>query len=251
VVWEAQFGDFANGAQIILDQYLAAAEDKWGLPSGLVMLLPHGFEGQGPEHSSARMERFLMLAAEHNMQITQPSSAAQYFHLLRQQVLRKWRKPLVIFTPKGMLRSPRLSSPRQQFVEGAFSPVLIDSSARAPRRILVCTGRIAHDLAQYREEQAIEDVAIVRLERLYPFPEEELQRALAPFPEASEVIWVQEEPRNMGAQGYLRPWLKKLVGERRLRTVRRAESASPATGSAKAHRMEQQRLLEMAYSPAL
>ena len=248
VCWEAQFGDFANGAQVIFDQFVAAAEDKWGLLSGLVLLLPHGFEGQGPEHSSGRLERFLQLAAEDNIQICQPTTAGQYFHLLRRQVLRSWRKPLVILTPKGMLRADGAASDRSELVSGRFRSVLADPGAAAPRRVLFCSGRIAHELKAERAKRNASDVAVVTLEQLYPFPEPEITAALAELPGAREIVWVQEEPANMGALAFVRPQLQRFAGDRPVTTVKRSASASPATGSAKAHAIEQQKLMELAFA---
>jgi 2-oxoglutarate dehydrogenase E1 component len=246
VLWEAQFGDFANGAQIIIDQFLSAGEAKWGLLSGLVMLLPHGYEGQGPEHSSARVERYLQLAAQDNIQIAQPSTAAQYFHLLRRQALRKWRKPLIVFTPKSMLRHADALSPVADFALPAFQNVLPDTSVSNPRRILVCTGKIGHNLRVERQKRGLIDVAIVFVEQIYPWPEAELQTALSHHPSATEIVWVQEEPANMGAYTYVQPRLKLLAGDRPLLKVTRTASASPATGSAKAHELEEKTLIDLA-----
>jgi 2-oxoglutarate dehydrogenase E1 component len=246
VLWEAQFGDFANGAQIIIDQFLSAGEAKWGLLSGLVMLLPHGYEGQGPEHSSARMERFLQLAAQDNMQIAQPSNAAQYFHLLRRQALRKWRKPLIIFTPKSMLRHPDAMSTVAELNRDHFLNVLPDNDVVNPRRLLVCTGKIGHNLRVERAKRGLKDVGIIFVEQLYPWPEAELQAALNQYPSATEIVWVQEEPANMGALFYVQPLLKRLAGDRALLTVKRSASASPATGSAKAHELEEKTLIDLA-----
>jgi 2-oxoglutarate dehydrogenase E1 component len=246
VLWEAQFGDFANGAQIIIDQFLSAGEAKWGLLSGLVMLLPHGYEGQGPEHSSARMERYLQLAAQDNIQIAQPSTAAQFFHLLRRQAMRKWRKPLVVFTPKSMLRHPDAMSPVADLTVDAFQNVLPDTSVSNPHRLLVCTGKIGHNLRVERAKRKLTDVAIIFLEQLYPFPEEELHAALAQHPSATEVVWVQEEPANMGALSFVIPQLRRLAGDRAVLSVKRTAAASPATGSAKAHALEEKTLLDLA-----
>jgi 2-oxoglutarate dehydrogenase E1 component len=248
VCWEAQFGDFANGAQVIFDQFVVAAEDKWGLLSGLVLLLPHGFEGQGPEHSSARLERFLQLAAEDNVQICQPSTAAQYFHLLRRQVLCTWRKPLVVLTPKGMLRAASAMSDRSELTNGGFRAVIAHAGDAVPRRVLVCSGRIAHDLAAERAKRKAADVAIATLEQLYPFPDAEVQATLAELSSAQELVWVQEEPDNMGALAFVRPLLQRFAGDRAVTTVKRSASASPATGSAKAHAIEQQKLMELAFA---
>src|SRR5207245_610081 len=248
VCWEAQFGDFANGAQVIIDQFVTAGEDKWGLLSGLVLLLPHGYEGQGPEHSSARVERFLQLAGEDNIQVCQPSTAAQYFHLLRRQVRRVWRKPLVALTPKGMLRAPAACSSLVELSSGRYRTVIPDEGHPEADRILVCTGRIAHALGAERARRQDGSTAIVRLEQIVPFPGEEMARALGLHPHAREIVWVQEEPANMGALFLVRPILQRLAGDRHVMTVKRSASASPATGSAKAHAIEQQALLELAFT---
>jgi 2-oxoglutarate dehydrogenase E1 component len=247
VLWEAQFGDFANGAQIIVDQFVAAGEAKWNLLSGLVMLLPHGYEGQGPEHSSARIERYLHLAANNSMQICQPSTAAQYFHLLRRQALRAWRKPLIAFTPKSMLRAPDASSQLSDFAAPRFLNVIPDSSVTAPRRLLVCSGKIGHNLRVEREKRKESSVAIIFLEQLYPWPEAEMQAALDQHPSASEIVWVQEEPANMGARFHVMPQLRRMAGDRAVLSVKRSASASPATGSAKAHELEEKTLIDLAF----
>ena len=247
VLWEAQFGDFVNVAQAVIDQFVSAGEDKWGLLSGVVLLLPHGYEGQGPEHSSARIERFLQLAARDNLQICQPSNAAQYFHLLRRQALRSWRKPLVVFTPKSMLRHPDASSPIEDFTHKRFETVIGDSSVSDARRILVCTGKIGHELAIERKKRKDEKTAIIFLEQMYPFPEEELTLAIDRHAAAREVVWVQEEPANMGAMSHVMARLRRVSGERAVLSVKRSASASPATGSAKAHEMEQKTILTLAF----
>jgi len=247
VLWEAQFGDFANGAQIIIDQFISAAEDKWGLLSGVVLLLPHGYEGQGPEHSSARIERYLQLAARDNMQICQPSTAAQYFHLLRRQALRPWRKPLVVFTPKSMLRHPDANSPVQDFSRPRFLNVLPDTQASDPKRLLICTGKIGHELRVEREKRKDDSTGIIFVEQLYPWPEAELAAELQRHPNAHEIVWVQEEPANMGALWFVVPRLKRIAGGREVLTVKRSAAASPATGSSKAHDMEQKTLIELAF----
>jgi 2-oxoglutarate dehydrogenase E1 component len=247
VLWEAQFGDFANGGQAIVDQFISAGEDKWGLCSGLVMLLPHGYEGQGPEHSSARLERFLQLCAEDNIQVCQPSTAAQYFHLLRRQALRRWRKPLVVMTPKGFLRAEPACSPRAGLATGRFQPVLGDTrEPAAVGRVVVCTGMIAHRLRAHREANIRDGLAILTIEQLYPFPDLELEEALEPYGDRAEIAWVQEEPANMGAESFVRRRLQQLAGERHVTTVHRSASASPATGSIEAHRLEQETLLALA-----
>ncbi len=248
VAWEAQFGDFANGAQVIFDQFVTAGEDKWGLLSGLVVLLPHGFEGQGPEHSSARIERFLQLAAEDAIQVVQPSTAGQYFHLLRRQALRRWRKPLIVFTPKSMLRSPAATSPVEALSRGRFWNVLPEQEVEEAKRILLCTGKIGHELRAERQKRSDTATAIVSIEQLYPFPDQELSVQLDRFPSARDLVWVQEEPANMGARFFVLPRIERLARGRHVRSIKRSESASPATGSSKAHRIEQRTLIQLAFS---
>jgi len=253
VLWEAQFGDFVNGAQVIIDQFLAAAEDKWSQTSGLVLLLPHGYEGQGPEHSSARIERFLTLCAEHNMQVVQPTTSAQYFHLLRRQMRRDIRTPLVVITPKGLLRAKPAASAAAEFTAGAFrevfpEPTFDGTSAgqgdrAAVRRVLLCSGKVVYDLIAARDE-AKAPAAIVRLEQLYPWPEELIRETLASFPNATEVVWVQDEPENMGPWPFVHGRLHRtLRDDWTLRHASRAESASPATGSHAMHELEQSQLM--------
>ena len=250
VAWEAQFGDFSNGAQVIIDQFISAAEDKWDLPSGVVLLLPHGYEGQGPEHSSARIERFLQLAAEDNLQICQPSTAAQYFHMLRRQALRLWRKPLIVFTPKSMLRRPESISPLADFSRECFLNVVPDTEIERARRIVMCTGKIGHELRTERKRRGDVETAIVFLDQLYPFPESELAAEFARHSQAREIVWVQEEPANMGALFYVLPRIREVAGDLPLRSVKRSASASPATGSPKAHELEQRALLSLAFATA-
>jgi 2-oxoglutarate dehydrogenase E1 component len=247
VLWEAQFGDFANGAQIIIDQFIAASEDKWNLLSGIVLLLPHGYEGQGPEHSSARIERFLQLAARDNIQICQPTTAAQYFHLLRRQALRTWRKPLIVFTPKSMLRNPAASSPLTGLTSGRFQTVIPDAGDGSAERVLLCTGKIGHELAAERKRHPENSAAIIFVEQLYPFPEAELTAEMDRHANAREFVWVQEEPGNMGAHQFVIPELERLARGRAVLSVNRSASASPATGSHKAHEMEQKTLLALAF----
>lgn len=247
VLWEAQFGDFANGAQVIIDQFIAAGEDKWKLLSGLALLLPHGYEGQGPEHSSARIERYLQLAARDNIQVCQPSNAAQYFHLLRRQALRRWRKPLIVFTPKSMLRNPAAASSIADFSLPRFQTVLPDAEARQAERILLCTGKIGHELAAERKRRQDSLTAIVFLDQIYPFPEKELEAMLGEYSTARDFVWVQEEPANMGALNFVMPRLERVLRGHAVRSVKRSASASPATGSAKAHEMEQKTLLALAF----
>ncbi len=248
VLWEAQFGDFGNGAQVIIDQFISAAEDKWDLPSGVVLLLPHGYEGQGPEHSSARVERYLQLAAEDNIQICQPSTAAQYFHLLRRQALRPWRKPLVVFTPKSMLRHPDAASRIEDFSQPRFLTVMPDTQIQSATRVLICSGKIGHELRRERKQRNDTSTAIVFLEQFYPFPKEELAAETARHPSAREIVWVQEEPGNMGGLFYVVPRLERIARDLPVRSVKRSASASPATGSAKAHELEQKTLLTLAFT---
>jgi 2-oxoglutarate dehydrogenase E1 component len=255
VLWEAQFGDFANGAQIMIDQFIVAAEQKWGQPSGLVMLLPHGYEGQGPEHSSARIERFLTLCAERNIQVTNCSTPAQYFHLLRRQMYggpdrRGMRKPLVVFTPKSLLRHPQAVSTLDDLTSGGFLEVLPDPSAPNPAdvtRVVFCSGKVYYDLAKTPAAH----VAIVRQEQLYPFPEAQVKEILDQYPASAEIVWVQEEPRNMGAWRIMREYFDALLepSRRQVRYVGRPESASPASGSGKRHQQEQSELVADALTP--
>jgi 2-oxoglutarate dehydrogenase E1 component len=248
VLWEAQFGDFANGAQVIIDQFISAGEDKWDLPSGVVLLLPHGHEGQGPEHSSARIERYLQLAAEDNIQVCQPSNAAQYFQLLRRQALRRWRKPLVVFTPKSMLRHPDASSPIEDFGRPRFEWVVPDREIASSKRILICSGKIGHELRNERKLRGDNETAILFLDQLYPFPKNELRAEIARHPNAREIVWVQEEPANMGALSYVLPRIQHYIQGIPVRSVKRSASASPATGSAKAHELEQRTLITLAFT---
>jgi 2-oxoglutarate dehydrogenase E1 component len=249
VMWEAQFGDFANAAQVIIDQFLVSAEDKWKRLSGLVMLLPHGYEGQGPEHSSARIERFLTLAAEENIQVIQPSTPAQHFHALRRQVVRPWRKPLVVFTPKSLLRHPQCVSSLDEFTNGRFQRVIPDPKVKKPTRVVVSSGKVHYDLEKRRTELGREDVALVRMEQFYPLPDEYLRAAIDHCDDGTPVVWVQEEPENMGAWRLLRARFgPMLFGRFPFSGVCRAESASPATGSASCHKLEQQELLERAFA---
>src|SRR6201987_2896203 len=250
VLWEAQFGDFVNGAQVIIDQFISAGEDKWDLPSGIVMLLPHGFEGQGPEHSSARLERFLQLAAEENIQICQPSSAAQYFHMLRRQARRPWRKPLVVFTPKSMLRHPDASSNIEEFTHPRFLSLVPDHEVTGAQSILIASGKVGHELRAERRRRKDTTTAVFFLDQLYPLPKTEIAGAIDAHPNAREIVWVQEEPANMGALFYVLPRLERIAqaNNLKLRSVKRSASASPATGSAKAHELEQKTLLTLAFA---
>ncbi|MCU0685782.1 MAG: 2-oxoglutarate dehydrogenase E1 component [Polyangiaceae bacterium] len=251
VCWEAQFGDFANSAQVIIDQFITAAEDKWHRLSSIVLLLPHGFEGAGPEHSSARLERFLQLAAEDNIQVCNLTTPAQIFHALRRQVLRPLRKPLVIMTPKSYLRHPDATSTLEEIGRGTYRRVLPDVGPRDAEkvsRVLLCSGKVYYELAAARRERGADDVAIVRLEQLYPL-NHELTDALAPYKDGTPLVWVQEEPWNMGAWFYINARLPTMLGRRLpLHCVSRSETASPATGSAAAHKVEQQMLLDAAFA---
>jgi 2-oxoglutarate dehydrogenase E1 component len=248
VLWEAQFGDFVNVAQAIVDQFISAGEAKWNLLSGVVLLLPHGYEGQGPEHSSARIERFIQLAAKHNIQIAQPSNAAQYFHLLRRQALRHWRKPLIVFTPKSMLRHADASSPIEDFTHKNFLNIIPDTEVGEADRILICTGKIGHELQAERTKQKDTSTAIVFLEQLYPFPEQEVAAEFDRHGKNADIVWVQEEPANMGALFNMLPRLKRIAGDRPVLSVKRSSGASPATGSSKAHEVEQKTLLTLAFT---
>jgi 2-oxoglutarate dehydrogenase E1 component len=247
VMWEAQFGDFANGAQVISDQFITSAEDKWNRLSGLVMLLPHGYEGQGPEHSSARLERYLQQCAEDNIQVCQPTTPAQRFHLLRRQVKRPWRKPLVVMTPKSLLRLPAATSTIDELTTGTFQRLVPDAQVEAAgvRRVLFCSGKVYYELAEERRKRNDATTAIVRIEQLYPYRGEYVLAALGAA-KPVDVAWVQDEPANRGAATFIIPRLEKSLG-RAVRLVSRVESASPATGSHKAHVMEQERILRAAF----
>ncbi|HXB67272.1 MAG TPA: multifunctional oxoglutarate decarboxylase/oxoglutarate dehydrogenase thiamine pyrophosphate-binding subunit/dihydrolipoyllysine-residue succinyltransferase subunit [Candidatus Acidoferrales bacterium] len=259
VIWEAQFGDFANGAQIMIDQFISCCEQKWGQPSGLVMLLPHGFEGQGPEHSSARIERYLTLCAENNMQVCNVTTPGQYFHVLRRQMYggadrRGTRKPLILFTPKSLLRHPRAVSTLQDFTTGGFLEIMGDAYATDPGRIsrvVFCSGKIYYDLLAAREERKAGHVALVRLEQLYPFAADQARDILARYPLTAEVVWAQEEPRNMGPWRVIQEQIQPLLDatQREVRYVGRPESASPATGSGKRHQQEQAEIVSDALTP--
>ncbi|HEY7090772.1 MAG TPA: 2-oxoglutarate dehydrogenase E1 component [Tepidisphaeraceae bacterium] len=249
VIWEAQFGDFVNGAQPMIDQILAAAESKWRYMNGIVLNLPHGFEGQGPEHSNAYVERFLTLCAEDNMQVCVPTTAAQYFHLLRRQIKRKFRKPLINMTPKSLLRYEPAASRIEELTEGSFQTVIDDPAVHDPqsiRRVLMCTGKVYYSLAAAREKQKSTDVAIVRLEQLYPFPLKELKAALSRYRQAQEFVWVQEEPKNRGAWSFVSPRLMEMLPDTVVQYVGREESASPAAGAFKMHQVEEQEIMTAA-----
>ncbi|HKK01067.1 MAG TPA: 2-oxoglutarate dehydrogenase E1 component, partial [Desulfuromonadales bacterium] len=245
-IWEAQFGDFANGAQVIIDQFIAGGESKWNRASGLTMFLPHGYEGQGAEHSSARIERYLQLYADHNLLVAYPSTPAQFFHLLRRQVRQSFRRPLVVFTPKSLLRLPACRSAVADFTAGGFREIL--PAADNPKKaatVLLCSGKIVYDLLEERERSKRKDVAIIRLEQLAPLRTDLLEEALKPYLPDAKVAWVQEEPENAGAWSFLRPLLAKLLGGEP-RYVGRPAAAAPAVGSHRLHKQEQQALLEKA-----
>jgi 2-oxoglutarate dehydrogenase E1 component len=250
VAWEAQYGDFVNAAQVIIDQFITSAEDKWRRLSGVVMLLPHAFEGKGPEHSSARLERFLFEAAEDNIQIVTPSTPAQYFHCLRRQVKRNWRKPLVVLTPKSLLRHPAVVSPLSELATGRFRKILPDARENQEQTsgVLLSSGKMYFDLVEAREKQKRPDVAILRVEQFYPLRHDVLANALQPYPAETPVIWVQEEPENMGAWGYWKQkYCYRLLDRYPLSFVARTPSASPATGSNAAHYREHEELISRAF----
>ncbi len=256
-IWEAQFGDFANVAQVIIDQFLVSCADKWKRLSGLVLMLPHGYEGQGAEHSSARLERFLQLAAKDNIQVCNLSTPAQIFHVLRRQILRSYRKPLVIMTPKSLLRHPEAISSVADMAQGQFQRVIpdaassVDGSAAKVRRVLMCSGKVYYDLIDERKKRGADNVAVVRVEQVYPFPAEPLKAALAPYRKIESLVWVQEEPQNMGAATFIAPRLSELFkGLPALEVVARQPSATPATGSKDSHDLEQRLLVESAFGDA-
>jgi 2-oxoglutarate dehydrogenase complex dehydrogenase (E1) component-like enzyme len=244
-VWEAQFGDFSNGAQVVIDQFDTSSHDKWDQRSSLVLLLPHGYEGQGPEHSSARLERFLQLAARDNVRIVQPTTAAQVFHCLWAQA--RAEQPLLLFSPKGLLVHPATSSPLQDLAEGAFRPVLVDAApASSTTRVVLCAGQLHQRLARARDERGLSGVSLLRLEQYYPFPVADLRAAIEPHGPEAKLVWAQEEPENMGAWRYLAPRLAEVFEGRPWSGVCRPESASPATGSRARHEREDQDLLARA-----
>jgi 2-oxoglutarate dehydrogenase E1 component len=249
-LWEAQFGDFVNGAQTIIDQFIVSAESKWQRPSGIVLLLPHGYEGQGPEHSSARIERFLQECAEDNIQVCNVTTAAQYFHVLRRQMKRDFIKPLIIATPKSLLRANYASSPAEEFIHGRFEEILGSPEASLPdnvKRIVFCSGKIYYDLLKYRSERKIDDVEIIRIEQLYPLAEKRLREMLKPFSKNAKLVWCQEEPQNMGAWTFIEPRLRTLLCAE-IAYAGREASASPAVGALARHKREQARLVADAFS---
>ena len=252
VIWEAQFGDFANGAQVLIDQFIASGEVKWGRLNGLTLMLPHGYEGQGPEHSSARVERFMQLAADTNMQIVQPTTASQIFHVLRRQMVRSLRKPLVIFTPKSLLRNKDATSPLSEFTKGGFQTVIGDKGdlkADKVKRIVACSGKVYYDLVKKRAEKELDDVAIIRVEQLYPFPHKAFGAEIKKYPNATEIIWCQDEPQNQGAWFFVQHYIhENMQPDQKLGYAGRPASASPAVGYAHLHQEQQKALLEAAFA---
>lgn len=250
-MWEAQFGDFANGAQVIIDQFISSAESKWQRPSGIVLLLPHGYEGQGPEHSSARLERFLQLGAENNIQVCNLTTPAQYFHVLRRQLKRAFKKPLVIMTPKSLLRAEAAVSRLEDFTEGAFHEILpapLTGKPEQVKRVILCTGKVYYDILKFRDDNQLATTAILRLEQLYPLHKDALKALVAGFPNSAKLVWCQEESQNMGAWGYLAWQLREMFPNHAVRYAGRGESASPAVGSLGLHKLEQKALIEEAFS---
>ncbi len=251
VIWEAQFGDFANGAQVVIDQFIASGEVKWGRVNGLTLMLPHGYEGQGPEHSSARLERFMQLAADTNMQIVQPTTASQIFHVLRRQMVRDLRKPLIIFTPKSLLRNKDATSPVSEFTKGSFQTIIPENKALKAdkvKRVLVCSGKVYYDLVKKREELGADDVAILRAEQLYPFPHKAFAAELKKYPNATELMWTQDEPQNQGAWFFVQHYIhENMLPGQKLGYSGRAASASPAVGYSHLHQEQQKSLVEGAF----
>ena len=254
VIWEAQFGDFVNGAQVVIDQFIASGEVKWGRVNGITMMLPHGYEGQGPEHSSARLERFMQMAADTNMQIVQPTTASQIFHVLRRQMIRGLRKPLVIFTPKSLLRNKDATSPLSEFTKGGFQTVIPDQSADVAKkadkvkRVICCSGKVYYDLVKKREERESDDVAIIRVEQLYPFPHKVFGAELRKYPNATDIVWCQDEPQNQGAWFFVQHYIhENMLDGQKLGYAGRAASASPAVGYSHLHQEQQKNLIDAAF----
>jgi 2-oxoglutarate dehydrogenase E1 component len=254
VIWEAQFGDFANGAQVVIDQFIASGEVKWGRVNGITLMLPHGYEGQGPEHSSARLERFMQLAADTNMQIVQPTTASQIFHILRRQVIRNLRKPLIIFTPKSLLRNKDATSPLSEFTKGGFQTVIPENNeavikkADKVKRVICCSGKVYYDLVKKREERGDDDVAILRVEQLYPFPHKAFGAEIKKYPNATDIVWCQDEPQNQGAWFFVQHYIhENMLDGQKLGYAGRAASASPAVGYAHLHQEQQKNLIEAAF----
>lgn len=255
VIWEAQFGDFANGAQVVIDQFIASGEVKWGRVNGITLMLPHGYEGQGPEHSSARLERFMQLSADTNMQVVQPTTASQIFHVLRRQMVRNLRKPLVIMTPKSLLRNKDATSPLSEFTKGGFQTIIpetkddINKKADKVKRIIACSGKVYYDLAKKREEKGIDDTAIIRVEQLYPFPHKAFAAELKKYPNATDIVWCQDEPQNQGAWFFVQHYIHENMFEgQKLGYSGRAASASPAVGYSHLHQEQQKALVDGAFA---
>jgi 2-oxoglutarate dehydrogenase E1 component len=254
VIWEAQFGDFVNGAQVVIDQFIASGESKWGRLNGLTLFLPHGYEGQGPEHSSGRIERFLQLTAHDNIQIIQPSTPAQMFHLLRRQVVRPYRKPLILFTPKSLLRHPDAVSPLTELAGGKFNTVLDDVRHDVKpfdpdkvKRLVFCSGRIYYDLARVIREKELGQIALIRVEQLYPVPDIELNTVIQRYPDVQDMLWAQDEPRNQGAWRFMAHHLRRL-SSLPLVYAGRTESSAPATGIASQHKVQLEAIINRALS---
>jgi len=252
-IWEAQFGDFVNGAQVVIDQFIASGEVKWGRSNGLTLMLPHGYEGQGPEHSSARLERFMQLAADTNMQIVQPTTASQIFHVLRRQMIRNLRKPLIIMTPKSLLRNKDATSPLSEFTKGGFQTIIPEQKAikdeKNVKRVIACSGKVYYDLVKKREEKGLDDVAILRVEQLYPFPHKVFAAELKKYPNATDIVWCQDEPQNQGAWFFVQHYIhENMLDGQKLGYAGRAASASPAVGYAHLHQEQQKALVEAAFA---
>jgi 2-oxoglutarate dehydrogenase E1 component len=245
-IWEAQFGDFNNGAQIMIDQFISAAEDKWGSMNGIVMFLPHGYEGQGSEHSSGRMERFLQLCAEHNMQVCDVTTPANFFHLLRKQVKQPFRKPLIVFTPKKLLRHPKAVSSIKEMSKGSFQMVIEDNSVdkKKVNKVVLCTGKMYYDMAEEREKRGVTDMALIRLEQLYPFPQKALEKAMKGYGKKVQLLWAQEEPENMGAWSYIMRMMRKS----NIDVIAYPAQASPAAGSSKMHEARMKQVMEQLFA---
>ena len=254
VIWEAQFGDFANGAQVVIDQFIASGEAKWGRLCGLVLMLPHGYEGQGPEHSSARIERYMQLCADYNMQVCIPATPVQLYYLLRRQMIRPFRKPLVLFTPKSILRHKESVSTLDEFANDKFNPVNEDWDAKdinpeKVRRVVFCSGKVHYDLRAERKSRGLKEVPIVRIAQLYPFPHDDFQRQIERYQKATEIVWCQEEPRNQGAWHRIQHYLERhLLPHQQLIYAGRDSSASPAAGYKSLHDRQQKELVELALS---
>ena len=255
VIWEAQFGDFANGAQVVIDQFIASGEVKWGRVNGITLMLPHGYEGQGPEHSSARLERFMQLAADTNMQIVQPTTASQIFHVLRRQMVRNLRKPLIIMTPKSLLRAKDAAAPLSEFTKGSFQTVIpenkesVNKRTDKVKRVVACSGKVYYDLAKRREEKGDDEVALIRVEQLYPFPHKAFAAELKKYPNATDVVWCQDEPQNQGAWFFVQHYIHENMADgQRLGYSGRAASASPAVGYSHLHQEQQKALVDGAFA---